>query len=661
MMTFQQLECKPSERPKYIYDPISASSQIRLIRYSDEQHPELGVDFSIHAYSLDDASCPSYIAFSYVWGSEKHSEISISGRSLLVTNNLYEALKAFCPGNDPIPRGLTGFNQSYLWIDAICIDQTNLEERGKQVLRMGDIYSKAALTMAWLGGTYDDSNIAFDIIEKLGNTSPEQSPLEFMRALLPKPEDKTSWLALDRLFDRPYWQRVWIRQELVLSENMRFACGDRQCSEMELHNTLFWLHRALNYYTGILQSQGDLALVPNSKDGKKLVMANPGYKELNQVILAKTYITDLKIRLPLLWNLDKSRGARSTDPRDRIFGVLGVSSDAQLLFPQPGYTASVSMVYAEFVRAYIKEYGDLDVICFGRPSRVQSDLPSWIPDWSGQNMNMHYMVSYRSMVWAHKELVKIGRKQEEDAPVAYSASADIPPTVEFSSDLTMLSASGLLVATIDGLGYAMDNNYVPVNLIQSRAEANQVGAGSCNGSSLREAIARALLLDRYKSRPVYPSYCNPAFDEIALRAVHSIKDSYSFFPNWFQKNRSFLIRGRSLQEWVLEWTAHYDPPSAKESVSSDSRLYTLDAASRMFLFCKRLMTTTDGRIGMVPQSSRPGDQVWIIFGCSVPVVVRVSGERKELVGECYVDGIMDGEAVEEYRRDKTQERRLVLQ
>ena len=73
------------------------------------------------------------------------------------------------------------------------------------------------------------------------------------------------------------------------------------------------------------------------------------------------------------------------------------------------------------------------------------------------------------------------------------------------------------------------------------------------------------------------------------------------------------------------------------------------------------MTTTDGRIGMVPQSSRPGDQVWIVFGCSVPVVVRVSGERKELVGECYVDGIMDGEAVEEYRRDKTQERTLVLQ
>ena len=118
-MTSQKLECKPSERPKYIYDPISASSQIRLIRYSEEQPPELGADFSIHAYSLDDASCPSYIAFSYVWGSEKHSEISISGLSLLVTDNLYEALKAFCPGNDPIPKGLEGFNQSYLWIDAI--------------------------------------------------------------------------------------------------------------------------------------------------------------------------------------------------------------------------------------------------------------------------------------------------------------------------------------------------------------------------------------------------------------------------------------------------------------------------------------------------------------------------------------------------------------
>jgi hypothetical protein len=61
----------------------------------------------------------------------------------------------------------------------------------------------------------------------------------------------------------------------------------------------------------------------------------------------------------------------------------------------------------------------------------------------------------------------------------------------------------------------------------------------------------------------------------------------------------------------------------------------------------RLFTTVSGHVGIGPSPCQPGDKVVVIFGCASPLVLRSMGSHYELVGECYVHGIMHGEAVQD--------------
>lgn len=122
-----------------------------------------------------------------------------------------------------------------------------------------------------------------------------------------------------------------------------------------------------------------------------------------------------------------------------------------------------------------------------------------------------------------------------------------------------------------------------------------------------------------------PGFSLRCFDEITLQALHIIKDYKSFSPEWFQYNKCFLIHGCCLEDWVHDWMACCSTPSADEGVSADAKLYTLDAAATMYYYRKRLMTTTEGGFGMAPHNSQPGGEVWVLFGCSVPVVHPASG------------------------------------
>ncbi|CAI9634545.1 unnamed protein product [Alternaria burnsii] len=655
-------EHKIDSEPEYLYDPIFATSQIRLIEFSEIQPSSSSVNLSIRTFSLRDSEYPSYVTLSYVWGSGELSKvINISGSLLRITQNLFDVLMALSSIGKPWCASVIAeqHRYRYYWVDAICIDQNNLQERGQQVSLMGEIYSKSTCTLVWLGREYDDSGLAINLIRKLGSKLAEDFPKECVQHLISKPENKASWVALHELFKRPYWQRAWIRQEYVLSPDLIFVCGDHWCKGLELQNALLWLSDTLNLYTG-MDNLLDF-LKHKSKEGyATLIMGNPGYEEAKSARHMRVCLKNLKIQLPLLCLLDKSKGVKSTDARDRIFGFLGLASDTRLLFPTPGYTTSVSTVYSELVKAHVQQYRILDIICFGRSNRVEPSLPSWVPNWSGETYGVHYMVSQLNHLQEHQELMKIKKRGDWDIPAPYLASSDIPAKVNFSPDMALLSTSGLLVATIDGLGYARDLCANEFNLIQSCAEPNLVRSDSCNGSKLRVNIARALLCGRYKRRPIPARFCNPAFGEITLRAIRGIEDKGSYFPGWFEKNDSFLICGRSMRGWIEEWYAEFSSPSAKEKLSSDAHQYTLDAAAVMFYYRKRIMTTTDGRFGMAPHSSRSGDQVWVLFGCSVPVVLRQYGERWEFVGECYMDDFMDGQAIEEYRRRIRAERQVVL-
>ena len=137
---------------RFEYKPIDLEDcSFRLVRLSyGEDGPIQCELFDAWLHDTDDII--EYEALSYTWGgTDKPYEIEINGRRMPVTKNLSLALRHLrYPGRDRI-----------LWIDAICINQNNNEERGHQVQQMASIYKKAEQVIVWLGRATPETDLVF--------------------------------------------------------------------------------------------------------------------------------------------------------------------------------------------------------------------------------------------------------------------------------------------------------------------------------------------------------------------------------------------------------------------------------------------------------------------------------------------------------------------
>ncbi|KAF2006487.1 HET-domain-containing protein, partial [Amniculicola lignicola CBS 123094] len=186
------MEAAPTPE-EYQYNPLDPTHpSIRLLEV-DAGDGVITCRLTHHA--LD--ACPPYSTLSYTWGSTvaTHS-IVCSGSILRIGANLHDFLTQF----QTFPRN----RRPLLWVDAICINQSDIPERNDQVLRMRDIYSNAERVLVWLGPEDEDTELVFDEIHGrlIGG---------LMRF------EMKHWHALYSLLSRPYWTRVWIIQELYLS------------------------------------------------------------------------------------------------------------------------------------------------------------------------------------------------------------------------------------------------------------------------------------------------------------------------------------------------------------------------------------------------------------------------------------------------------------
>ena len=160
-------------------------------------------DFLIESLHYDDLH---YNALSYTWSrSPDESAIAIGELSLGITKNLELALRHL--------RGPT--RAKNVWLDAICINQSDDEENGRQVALMGEIYSKATRTRIWLGPGTKESDELMDHI-----LLPESIGKEH-------PEDSVSSGAISEVMRHLWWKRVWVVQEALLSREAILQCGEK--------------------------------------------------------------------------------------------------------------------------------------------------------------------------------------------------------------------------------------------------------------------------------------------------------------------------------------------------------------------------------------------------------------------------------------------------
>ena len=188
----------------YKHQPLNVKKhQIRLLKLRNPS--EHTTDY--HLITFDFERAPSYVALSYTWEEPPTRSVSIDGKKFEIRMNLLNFLGTY-------------ETDEYLWIDQICIDQSNPEEQSHQVRMMWKIYSRCNFVLVWLR---DESTCI---------PSTQQAALDFNKGVQSYLEHNhcETGSSVDRKFlDSPtlallhnsYFDRLWIVQELLLSKNIR--------------------------------------------------------------------------------------------------------------------------------------------------------------------------------------------------------------------------------------------------------------------------------------------------------------------------------------------------------------------------------------------------------------------------------------------------------
>ena len=323
-----------------------------------------------------------YIALSYVWGSPTRSRlITLNGTTIPVTLNLYEALLHLRRSQ----RIKQGFK---LWIDAICINQADINERSQQVARMRDIYALAWQVVLWLGPEADNSELALNAVHWMARRMSVREPMDGFyregrtidaRPLFIKwptyrsPFKKEVYKALFHLLDRAYWHRMWILQEVSMArEDAPVICGDRCLSWKDIYDAATFIsndeERLGRDIVGITRPRvlqtWSFEFTRDRVIGERRWASKRMWKLLiNMMTIQRDQKEHCSMEgssnalLPFLLGRD----ADVTEEKDRVYGILGIRSVAAMADIKPDYSQSLSTIYQAF-SAELLSRGSLNVL-----------------------------------------------------------------------------------------------------------------------------------------------------------------------------------------------------------------------------------------------------------------------------------------------------------
>ncbi|KAJ9631075.1 hypothetical protein H2203_001604 [Taxawa tesnikishii (nom. ined.)] len=196
---------------RYRYAPLEKDC-IQLLRI--KRSTDRAIQGTLPHHRLSDSL--TFVALSYYWGPPTPAhEIIISGRPFSVRDNLYMGLQQLVTDK---------FNE-FIWIDAICINQDDRSEKQHQIPLMGRIFAGAFYVLAWLGPASAQEEECFRAL--VFEPTIRASVSEEVKASLfpPLPDWKLFYSTVGRIFQRPWFQRLWVVQEVCLAKHIELLCG----------------------------------------------------------------------------------------------------------------------------------------------------------------------------------------------------------------------------------------------------------------------------------------------------------------------------------------------------------------------------------------------------------------------------------------------------
>ncbi|KAF2111920.1 heterokaryon incompatibility protein-domain-containing protein [Lophiotrema nucula] len=573
-------------QPGGLNDPIHCS----LIPHDLDYDYEIDTDFD---------------ALSYTWGiqrpdvKEDWGHIICNNSHKAIGQNLFEALKVFRLPDE----------SRLIWADALCINQDDLRERSSQVQLMRRIYEQASRTIVWIGNAESSIEVhgALSMICELAlhlqradkeykdyvtSTLKGTKPHFWIwnKCFVVDPPEGYDWepsngdprlLLIYQLFNKDWFNRVWVIQEVALARDavVRWGAGSVNCdwlgfaaAWMREHTSLIWGRSEWGFFT--------------SEHAFLMQMYRMGCNNYT--------FTNLLLH---------TRYAKATDPKDRIYGLMGLATiepdlcQGEFTMLLPDYEKSKVEVYTALAKKLICHYKDLRLLSsVSHDFKIDDTWPSWVPDWTktpGTSFIGHE-----------------NRPMGEWSPSAYSSPLS-PWSLAVEGFIVSSSFEKLSAPNPEHV-ITQPKGEVVLSILKNLTVVHKSGDGI-------EAKAEMLVVGESQRGSGY---------------------------------RNFMRFLRLCQKDAQSISAAYD-----DAIDTPFGDFMLDVLGNCYN--RRFFRTAEGMVGLGPGKMEEGDVLCLLFGATVPYILRpVEDGRYRLVGPCYVHDLLDDDGVMQMWRDGGEKRTM---
>ncbi|KAI0180994.1 heterokaryon incompatibility protein-domain-containing protein [Hypoxylon sp. FL1284] len=628
----------------------------------------------------------SYEALSYVWGASTQSHsVILNGKPFPVTDNLFAALR----------RLRRRDKQRVLWIDSMCINQSNIEERNSQVQMMGRIYNSAGSVIVWLG----DANIPKPILNNQENavarlprksqdqdddnsdTELDKELLGWQRQILTQALTSAS---------PPWWTRAWVTQELVLADDVSVAFGEAEVSWKLFESKL------MDCWNGITK----LIRLISLRENRHLWQYKGNIGE----------------------TAHSARYCDATDPRDKVYSLLSLVKPAQAALLKPNYALTPEEVftqatyidmwcsvkdedtYVESLANHERGYdpkaprypahssiGDHDTVQNGlRPDRFRilnwampsphrrAGLPSWAVDFSDSTAFIEDAhLRYRDERWTFDGNDNLRNES----------------MVALSEDKRKLTVRGLILDHVSDIitestirEYSKNSSAMSsrVSQLLARLPGDSPYNLVTGAAKLRTDNLRTLKRPQWVITQTGATKVTMGFEEVVTETLGHWDPNENASPDWTEVHEVGI--GRCEHEgcrcgpsrFFHAWNQCVGLPKYAQNYISSDRNY--DCPWRRY--CDNmvedkarnrtpqdplrdedigfLLVTETGFLGLARGSVRPGDVIALFYGADIPVVLRPVGDHYVYQGRAWINGIMMGELWNIYENPMLQPEDFVI-
>jgi Heterokaryon incompatibility protein (HET) len=682
----------PMDPPaRSFYEPFRGPRDFRLLSICIEDSQ---LSCTLNTFTIGADDCPQYKALSYTWGSpiygrEEHfastSTIVCNNQLLSVGLNLMDALEQLC----------TSGYEGYIWIDAICINQQNVDERNAQVVLMGDIYSCASEVIVWLGkDTAFLSDVewlhnktlllaeARDLLNQLKINDaqtllyPINGTDETSRELLAK------WEGYWRFFEcRTWFTRAWTVQEFALASSIVIWCGSSKLCWTDTYSVLNLLSDSetmpfITRHKDVVRGEGSPSRFfrlgtcrETCQRGRPLATYfidadwDVGRQRSDDEVEAMNFHIYAYIILKMV------RALRASDDRDKIFSIIGIT---ERLRPtgtppiiQPSYDLSTKEIYKSCAFALIQRLPSLIILSSveDREYRRLSNLPSWTPDYTFQSGSFAelavvtryckykptgHLINYHQPRLIDNTLTLHGYPIDVVTATSLAGCIDMACLSDWENPTWLEYLHSILTLADPASLSAHYNSPEPVilgrTLIASTVQG-EPAPGSIDSSFyswLVCAFTQTVSLDRVNGGPGSPRW------NVMVAVLNAIVQ---------------LVTGRVTSLWTgltgdIVRISKYLQDNDQDNLAGRMAILRLEEKKSAFNMefsathqGRKLFRTSKGLLGLGAKSVKEGDVVWAIENAQMVMILRpsrpgASDGLMEFMGDAYLHGCMRGEMSE---------------